>query len=443
MALSALLYRNRRVQDMQLAHALRSVPLFAAMPAADLVAIWRRLREVQVPAGAVLCRHGDPGDLFYVVQAGTLAVQLGLGPTGVPIRRLGPGDFVGEMALLTGAPRSADVVVVDDAVLWALERHDFDTVLSGSQSLLLAFNRALCERVAQLTLLLESRLAGRDSDPAGLRFGPYVVVEQLGVGGMAAVYSAVHISTDAAVALKVLPAGWGAAPEFRERLAREAAMLRRIDHPNVIPIFEVGEVEARLGGGCYLAMEWLPQALDRVLRAQYPEPLAPGTALRVARGVAAGLAAAHAAGVVHRDVKPSNILLRADGTPVLTDFGLATALAGVQASQRLTPSNVIVGTADYLAPEHIAGVATDSRTDIYSLGIVLYEMLAGYVPFAGHDPLETLRMHLDEPPPPLPPTVPPAARTLVERALQKRPDDRFVSAVALIAALDEALGTDG
>ena len=104
-------------------------------------------------------------------------------------------------------------------------------------------------------------------------------------------------------------------------------MLRRIDHPNVIRILEVGEVEARLGGGCYLAMEWLPQALDRVLRAQYPEPLAPGAALRLARGVAAGLAAVHAAGVVHRDVKPSNILLRADGSPVLTDFGLVGSLA--------------------------------------------------------------------------------------------------------------------
>jgi serine/threonine-protein kinase len=190
-------------------------------------------------------------------------------------------------------------------------------------------------------------------------------------------------------------------------------------------------------------MEWLPQAQDRVLRAQYPEPLAPNAALRLARGVAAGLAAVHAAGVVHRDVKPSNILLRADGSPVLTDFGLAAALAAVQASQRLTPSNVIVGTADYLAPEHIASGTVGGRTDIYSLGVVLYEMLAGYAPFAGRDPLKTLQAHLDEPPPPLPSTVPPAARAVVERALQKRPADRFASAEAVLAALDEALGEEG
>src|SRR5439155_20309386 len=124
-------------------------------------------------------------------------------------------------------------------------------------------------------------------------------------------------------------------------------------------------------------------------------------------------------------------------------FGLAAVLADVMASQHLTPSNVIVGTADYLAPEHIVGGNVDVRADIYSLGVVLYEMLAGYVPFAGRDPLEMLQAHLDEPPPPLPSTVQLAARALVERALQKHPAYRFASAMALLAALDAALGEGG
>ena len=442
MLMANLLHPGRRTQEARLAHALRSVPLLRALPAADLVAIWRCLQEVRVPAGTVLCHRGEPGDRFYMIQVGSLEARLGLGPSGVPIRRLGPGDFVGEMALLTGAPRSADVVVEDNAVLWALDRHEFETLLSRSTSLVRAFNRTLCERVAHLTLLLEERTLGAGGGPAGLRFGPYHVVEQIGVGGMAAVYSAIHIGSDASVALKVLPVGWGAAPELRERLRREAILLQRIAHPNVIRVLDVGEVEAHLGGGCYLAMEWLPQALDKVLRSQYPEPLALDTALRLARGVALGLAAVHAAGVVHRDVKPSNILLRSDGTPVLTDFGLAAALAEVRTSRRLTPSNVIVGTADYLAPEQIGSAPVDGRTNLYALGVVLHEMLAGYVPFAGREPLEMLRAHVEELPPPLPPTVPAPVRALVERALRKRPEDRFASAERLGNALDEALGQD-
>ncbi|MGH2369057.1 MAG: serine/threonine-protein kinase, partial [Chloroflexota bacterium] len=199
---------------------------------------------------------------------------------------------------------------------------------------------------------------------------------------------------------------------------------------------EVGEVEARSGGGCYLTMEHHPHALDRVLRAQYPDPLPAATALGLAQGVAEGLAAVHTAGLVHRDVKPSNILLRADGSPVLIDFGLVTVLAEVAQGRRLTAADVLVGSADYMSPEQVAGQSLDGRSDVYSLGIVLYEMLAGHVPYAGLDPLETLRAHGDVPPPPLPERVPVAARAIVGQALQKRPDDRFPSAQAMARALN-------
>ena len=158
-------------------------------------------------------------------------------------------------------------------------------------------------------------------------------------------------------------------------------------------------------------------------------------ALRIAAAVAEALGAVHAAGLIHRDLKPSNILLRADGQPVLTDFGLAAALADTVKEQRLTPPNVLVGTADYLAPEVIAGQPVDARADLYALGIVLYEMLAGFVPFAGRDPLQMLRAHLDEAVPPLSSTVPPEIRAIVERALQKNPLDRYASATDMAAAI--------
>jgi CRP-like cAMP-binding protein len=437
MILAARFSPGRHIAEQRLAHALRDVPLFRDLPAADLTAIWRCLQEVRVPAGTVICRRGDPGDCLYVVQAGTLEIRLGLGPAGVVVRHAGPGDFVGETALLTGAPRTADVVALEDVVLWMLARKQFDSLLAGSISLVRAFSRALCERVTLMTQILEEGEAGMGRALAGMRLGPYRVVEQVGAGGMAAVYSAVHAGSEIAVAIKLLPLGWGAAPELRARLAREAAALQALQHTHVVRVLEVGEVDARLGGGHFLAMEWLPNGLDRILRVQYPEPLAPPLALRLARQVAEGLHAVHMAGFVHRDVKPSNIMLRADGTPVLTDFGLV-GVPSEEAGQRLTATNVFMGTADYMAPEVVQGACADARSDVYALGIVLYEMLAGYVPFAGRAPLEALRAHVEEEPPPLPLDVPVEAQAVVERALQKRPDERYASAAQMARALAAA-----
>jgi len=346
------------------------------------------------------------------------------------------------MALLTGAPRSADVVAAEDAVLWVLEQNDFHQITVASIPLLQAINKDLCGRIGDLTnqvSILESRLGARNTPGvAGMRFGPYRVVEQIGQGGMAVVYSATHVDTEEAAALKVLPSAWGEATEFRARLEREAAALQRLDHPNVVRVFHVGAVDASAGGGCFLAMEWLPHALDRVLLARYPEPLPTHNALDLAAHVAGALAAAHDAGFVHRDVKPSNILLRADGAPVLTDFGLVLLQTDAAAGSRLTTDNVIVGTADYMSPEQVTGAPLDGRSDVYSLGVVLYEMLAGHTPFAGRDPYDVLNAHVQEPPPPLPDEVPRAAREVIERALQKNPDRRFHNATLMADALRQA-----
>jgi serine/threonine-protein kinase len=297
----------------------------------------------------------------------------------------------------------------------------------------------LCDQVSLLTLRLEASEGTNHAGMTKLSFGPYQVLAQIGVGGMATVYRAMHGSSGTSVAVKVLRTSGDRTEELLIRLQREVDALQRLDHPNVIQLLDVGEMDLHLGGGAYLVMECLPNALDRVLRSQYPEPLSPMDALRIAYGVVDALVAVHEAGIIHRDVKPSNVLLREDGTPVLTDFGLAQMLAHEQQAQRLTASNVIVGTADYLSPEQVAGLPLDGRCDLYALGIMLYEMLAGHVPFAGRAPMATLRAHVEESPPPLPERVPPATRAVVEQALQKRPQDRYVSAEAMLIALQEAL----
>jgi CRP-like cAMP-binding protein len=425
-----------RGEDAKLAHVLRGVPLFRNSPARDLLEVWRHLVEAPVSAGAVICRRGEAGDRFYVIRSGSVEVRLGTGQAGVSLYRLGPGDCFGEMALLIGAARSADVIALEDSVVWTLARRDFDRILNLSVPLLRALNRSLAERLAMSTGVIEqAELAGPRSGPVGLRFGPYRVLAQIGVGGMAVVYCAARESDGLTVALKVLPVSWGDAPELRARLERESAILRQVQHAGVVQLLDVGSVADRLGGGTYVVMEWLPEGLDRVLRARYPMPLDPAHAVRIARRVAQALDAVHAAGLVHRDVKPSNILLRADGEPVLTDFGMAAALADILAERRLTPPNVLLGTADYLSPEAISGESVDGRADLYSLGVVLYEMLTGFVPFAGRDPYETMRAHREEPIPPLPAELPTGVRAVVECALQKRREDRFATAAEMAVAL--------
>jgi hypothetical protein len=232
------------------------------------------------------------------------------------------------MSVRLGTTRSADVAALEDSVLWALRASDFDHIVGGSIPLLRALNRSLAARLAMATGVIEqTELVGAHSGPVGLRIGPYRVVAQVGVGGLAVVYSAVREDDGMAVALKVLPASWGAAVELRARLERESSILRSVQHPGIIRLLDIGPVADRLGGGTFIAMKWLSEALDRVLRAQYPEPMPPADAVRTAGGVAEALAAVDRAGLSHRDFKPSNPLLRADGQPVLTDFGLAAGLA--------------------------------------------------------------------------------------------------------------------
>jgi CRP-like cAMP-binding protein len=423
-------------RDAKLAHSLRQVEILRDAPADDLVSLWKELQETRFTAGAAICRRGETGDGMYIVQSGSVEVRLGLGPDSMSLYRLGPGDCFGEMALLTGEPRSADVVALEDTTLWMLGQSAFDRVLEQSSALLRALNRSVAHRLAMATAVIEqTRFGAFEPGPAGLRFGQYRVVAQLGAGGMAVVYSAIRDADGLAVALKVLPASWGAAPELHARLQREARILQRIQHPGVVRLLEIGTVSDRLGGGTFLAMEWLPDALDRVLRAQFPRPLDISRALPIASGVADALAIVHNAGLVHRDVKPSNILLRSDGQPVLTDFGLAAAQREELGSRRLTPVETLVGTADYLAPEAIDGRPVDGRADIYALGTVLYEMLVGYVPFAGRDPFQTLRAHLEETAPGLPPDIPENIRGVVARALEKDPNWRFATAGELADAI--------
>jgi len=254
----------------------------------------------------------------------------------------------------------------------------------------------------------------------------YRILRQLGRGGMATVYLAIQESVDREVALKVMSPALLVDPNFGERFLREARIAARLHHRHVVGIHDVSHA----GDLHYIAMEYVGGG---PVLSGHGAPLAPALALRVTREIATALAYAQEKGIVHRDVKPDNILLREDGSAVLTDFGIARAQ---ESALRMTRTGAIIGTPHYMSPEQARGRAVDGRADLYSLGIVLYEMLVGHAPYRAEDSLAVGIMHITEPVPTLPAEFA-ALQGLLERMLAKEPDERFQSGHEVAAAIAE------
>ncbi|MBP5077273.1 protein kinase [Pseudomonas chlororaphis] len=253
----------------------------------------------------------------------------------------------------------------------------------------------------------------------------YGIERELGEGAMATVYLATQRSLERKVALKVMAAALAADRSFCERFLREGKTLARLSHPHTVTIYDIGNV----GHFYYMAMEYLPNG---TLKERIAEGLSPQQGLVYLRQIALALGYAHAQGLVHRDVKPANILFRANGSAVLSDFGIAKSL---EDHTQFTQAGFAVGTPSYMSPEQARGQQIDGRTDLYALGVVLYEILTGKLPYTGNDSLSTALAHLTEPLPELPITHG-RYQGILRKLLAKDPAERFADADALIAALD-------
>jgi YVTN family beta-propeller protein len=277
------------------------------------------------------------------------------------------------------------------------------------------------------------------ADPRlGTRLAGYQIQALLGRGGMGMVYLAEQLGPRRPVALKLLSAPVATSEAFRERFLRESELAAAIDHPNVLPVYDAGETD----GVLWIAMRHV-DGIDLAGLLARDGPLAPELALGIAGQVAGALDAAHARGLVHRDVKPGNVLLAVEDGAVahayLADFGLTRRVGGPRG---LTVSGQVLGTIDYVAPEQVEGGAVDGRADQYSLGCVLFECLAGVVPFRRASELAVLWAHVHDPPPRLGeyrPDLPAALDEVVGRALAKAPGDRHPSCGALVAGAQAAL----
>ena len=268
----------------------------------------------------------------------------------------------------------------------------------------------------------------------GEKIGPYRIVESIGQGGMATVYKAYHARLDRYVAIKVLHPALKQDPSFLERFQREARLIARLEHPNIVPVYDFSEYK----GNPYLVMRFIE---GKTLKARLKEgPLSLVQTAQIVQSVGSALSYAHKEGILHRDIKPSNIMLAKDGNIYLADFGLARM---VQSSESTISRDMIVGTPHYVSPEQARGDSElDARTDIYSLGVVIYELVVGKVPFTADTPYAIVHDHIYTPlpmPREVNPDVPESIERVLFKALAKKPEERYSTVDEMVAAFLDAV----
>lgn len=264
----------------------------------------------------------------------------------------------------------------------------------------------------------------------GKTIGRFKIIGEIGRGGMGVVYKAIQISLNRTVALKMLPAQMALSQEFLDRFQREARILARLNHKNIVHIYDL----ERLRGSCFIVMEYIEgESLAKIIASR--APLSTALIKKVALGVTSALSAAHKAGIIHRDIKPENIMIDSYGEVKVMDFGIARA-----ADQTCkTRSGIRLGTPEYMSPEQAKGPQVGPPSDLYSLGIALYEMACGKVPFTGEDSLRIALKHVQEEPPPpssLNPGVDADLEKIILKLLKKEPGSRYRDADELHKALD-------
>ncbi|HNC07142.1 MAG TPA: FHA domain-containing serine/threonine-protein kinase [Anaerolineales bacterium] len=266
----------------------------------------------------------------------------------------------------------------------------------------------------------------------GAKVGPYQIQELVGQGGMAAVYKAYHPALERHVAIKVMDVALSKEPDFLERFRREARVIAKLDNPHIVPLFDFDEFE----GQPYIVLKFIdgPTLKDRIKNGT----LSQAEILTIVEAVGDALDYAHSQGVLHRDTKPSNVLIAADGKVYLTDFGLAKI---VENASNLTGDS-IVGTPHYISPEQAVNAGElDTRTDIYSFGVMIYEMVVGQLPFDAKSGFSVIEDHIFKSPPAptsIKPEISPEVESVILKALAKKPEERYQKVAEFVSAFKKA-----
>jgi len=397
---------------------LKTIKAFRSLGSGDLKRLASHCRPVRFAASEKIVRLGEPGDALFIIREGRAAAPI-LDEQGQEklLARLGPGDIFGEMALLTGEPRTADVIAETEIVCLKLQKEPLHQLMREHTAV-----------ASFLTTILGQRLL----EGGNIRsVGRYRIVGELGSGGMAMVFEGRHQLLGSTVAIKMLSHQLVYDQEFSVRFKEESRIMAGLRHDNIVKVIDFEEAYATF----FIIMEKINGTdLHSMIRARGVIPI--DEVRSIVLQLALALDYAHSRGIIHRDVKPGNVIIEPNGRVKLMDFGIAKTRA--EAAQE---SEDVLGTPEYMSPEHSQGVPLDGRTDIYSLGILTYEMLVGRPPFHSADCLETFRAHEEDqvPPPRLSnPKIPADLDEVVRVALQKNPEDRFQHAREIATLLGGA-----
>ena len=401
---------------------LLGTDLFESCPEEARKILLSSMAAKEVPAGEIFIRQGQPARNFYLIQNGSCLVSFERDGESFPVSRLKSGDLVGEMAILTGEKRNANVQAETDVLLWRISRHEFEQLCLAYPPIRDFLTDIVSSRFAQSKFTTD-RIIGK-----------YVIREVLGQGGWSIVYRGLHSALNMPVAIKMLKHNMAMDPDFMERFRSEAGIIAQLNHDNIVRVYDVEHIYKT----AFIVMEYLEGVPLDYLVDKTPK-IEVSRVMDILMQVASGLDYAHNKGVVHQDIKPANIFIQQGDKARIVDFGLALPIGSVDETG-------FGGTPYYMAPEQIECEEIDRRTDVYSFGIMAYEMLTGQRPFPQKKVGEVFLAHRTTPVPDsrnLRPDVPADLDGIIQRCTQKNPEERFQDFEQVLGSLGGVASNTG
>ncbi len=383
-----------------------------------LKTLFASMEKTRFKPGERLITRGDKGDKLFIIQEGTCSVIIEKDGKALQIVSLKPGDLAGEMALITGEPRTAHVDAETDVVVLEISREKFDAVCDDQPAMHEVLSKIIQENIYS-SIFMEQREVGK-----------YTIQELLGKGNFSSVYKGVYRHIDMPVAVKMLGHEIAMNPAFIDKFKEDAVKIVQLNHDNIVTVFDIVGLYRTI----FIFREYLEgEPLHKILDKTPQQPL--NRVIEFLLQICSGLAHSHKHGLIHQGIKPTNIFILPNDQVKLIDFGLAFPSGAMDAS--------LGETVQYMAPEQIEGGRPDERTDIYSLGITAFEMITGQRPFQDDDINKSLEMHATQEipdPSSLRPDLPDALCRVVIQASQKSPDKRYQSVSEIASDLNPLRG---